>query len=103
MSYLQTALKVVEKNRQEKTEPRIRLVEKNKSIEEILDAILSDTMDRLNEAHDGRQYKPNAEIKQAEDEINRIYKAILGGSSNLSEFQDSCNKWVSVCQQNLIN
>ncbi len=63
------------------------------SLEETLDTILYCTRDKIIELLKGKQYKPNAEIKQAEDEINRIYRAVLSGQGSLSEFQDAVNIW----------
>ena len=64
--------------------------------ESCLDAILSKSVDRIVQAHQGRQYHATAEIKQAEDEIDRIYKAVIEGQAGLSDFQDACNRWESL-------
>lgn len=97
MSYLQTALKVIKHNDTQKPEHKIRLIEKQTreapSLEDTLDKIISETMDRIIKRHKGRQYQSNAEIRQAENEIDRIYRAVLEGQASLSEFQDAVNTW----------
>jgi hypothetical protein len=71
------------------------------SIEEILDSILKESMDKIIETHEGRQYHATDEIKASEDEIDRLYKAVLSGQGSLSDFQSACEKWVLLCKGNL--
>lgn len=97
MSYLQTALKVVKKDTSGNPQPTIRLIEKqtprDKTIEDILDEIICTTMDRIIEMYKGRQYHATDEIRQAEDETDRIYKAVLQGQASIAEFQEKVNIW----------
>jgi len=78
MSYLQSALEVIKQD----TTP-----------EESLDTILVDSVNRIIERNKGMQYKTTEEIKKAEEEADRIYKAVLEGQVSLPEFQDACKRW----------
>jgi hypothetical protein len=66
---------------------------KQANIEEILDSILKESMDKIIEAHEGRQYHATDEIRASEDEIDRLYKAVLSGQGSLSDFQNAVNIW----------
>lgn len=72
-------------------------------LEEILDSILKESMDKIIEAHEGRQYHATDEIKALEDEIDRLYKAVLSGQGSLSDFQSACQKWFLICNESLTN
>jgi len=107
MSYLQTALKVVKQDDAQKTESKIRLIEKQtprtKSIEDILDAILFSARDRISEAYKGKQYHATDEIRGIENEIDRLYKAVLKNQASLSDFQNACERWFLICKEGLGN
>lgn len=66
---------------------------KQTSLEEILDSILKESMDKIIEAHKGRQYHATYEIRTSEDEIDSLYEAVLNGQESLSDFQDAVNIW----------
>ena len=76
---------------------------KQTSLEEILDSILKESMDKIIEAHEGRQYHATYEIRASEDEIDRLYKAVLSGQGSLSDFQRACQKWFLICNESLTN
>lgn len=73
------------------------------NLEETLDSILFNARDRIVNANDGSQYKANDEIRAVEDEINRLYKAVLNGQESLSDFPNACEKWVLICKESLSN
>ncbi len=66
---------------------------KQTSLEDILDSILNESMSKIIEAHEGRQYHATDEIRTSEDEIDRMYKAVLKSQGSLSGFQDAVNIW----------
>ena len=63
------------------------------TLEETLDLILWESMDRIFEAHKGKQYQATDEIRGIEEEIDRLYKAVLNGHGSLSDFQNAVNVW----------
>ena len=72
-------------------------------LEEILDSILLEARDKIIQVHNGRQYHATDEIKALEDEIDRLYKAVLSGQGSLSDFQRACQKWFLICNESLTN
>jgi len=106
MSYLKTALKVVKQDQEPKTETKIRLVEKKslpmtearlESLQAVMDAIILTSRDRIIEAHQGRQYKANDEIRKAEHEIEELQREVLTGQVQLADFQKAVKTWELVC------
>ena len=73
------------------------------TIEEILDSILSNTRDRLIEAYKDKQYYATEEIRGIEDEIDRVYKAVLVSQASISDFESDCERWLLLCKENLKN
>jgi hypothetical protein len=73
------------------------------SIEKILDSILKESMDKIIETHEGRQYHATDEIRASEDDIDRLYRAVLSGQGSLSDFQSTCQKWLLICNESLTN
>lgn len=63
------------------------------TLEKTLDAILQASIARIIEAHKGRQYRASDEIRSIEEEIDRIYRAVLNGQANISDFQDAIHAW----------
>ena len=70
------------------------------SIEETLDAILWELMDRIIETHKGRQYQATDEIRGIEEEIDRLYKEVLKGQAKLEDFRSACGDWEKAVRKN---
>jgi len=73
------------------------------TIEEILDSILSNIRDRIIEEHKSKQYRATEEIRGIEDEIDRVYKAVLDSQATISDLESACEKWLLLCKENLKN
>lgn len=71
------------------------------SMEDMVNDILSYTVSRLSKIYNGRQYHATAELKKAEDEIDRLTKSVLNGQASISLFQKACENWVFLCQTRL--
>ena len=63
------------------------------TLENTLDAILQASIARIIKAHKGRQYRASDEIRGIEDEIDRLYRAVLSGQASISDFQNAVNVW----------
>lgn len=116
MSYLETALRAVKQDQQPDERQKIRLVKKpqssifeeilgknqhpkgtpearQESLEETMAAILLDARNRIIETYKGRQYKPTDEIRQAENNIDDLYRQTKEGKASIAEFRAAVNQW----------
>ena len=71
------------------TEGKIKLT----SPEEIMDSILLEAKNRIVRVYKGKQCHQTNEIKTIEEEMGRIYRAVLDGQGSLSDFQSICQQW----------
>ena len=99
MSYLQAALKVIKQEDIPKTEPTIRLIKKQtsmirpESLEEVLNAIVLASCNRIIEALKGKQYRASDAIRKTEEDVNHLYHEVLNGQASLVEYQAACKRW----------
>lgn len=60
------------------------------SLEEMLNAIVLSSCNKIVEALNGKQYRASGEIRKAEEDINHLYHEVLNG---LAEYQAACQRW----------
>jgi hypothetical protein len=60
------------------------------SLEEVLNAIVLASCNRIVETLKGKQYRANDEIRKAEEDVNHLYHEVLNG---LAEYQAACQRW----------
>jgi len=102
MSYLQAALKVISQRQISSPEARIRLVEKKtaplpkgrqQSLEMLMEAVVAHALGEIAIVCNGRQFRANDEVRQAEDNIMLIYKNVMIGESKLQDYHEAVKLW----------
>ena len=66
---------------------------RQQSLEASIDAIITETMDEIAKACNGKQFRSNDEIRKAEVEEAAIYKKVINVNAKLDEFKTAANKW----------
>ena len=97
MSYLQLAREIVERE-QERVETKIRLVTpmsdaRRRSLDDVMSVMLQGARDRIIVKRHGGQYKPTDETKQAEGEVDNVYKHVMDGDATLEDFREALRLW----------
>jgi len=72
------------------------------TLQEVMGDMVQATCDRIIEEHKKRgiqSYKSTLENQFAENEITRLYHAVLNGMSNIEDFKQACDNWLTTSME----